>query len=71
MDSTANEVDGVSISGFPTIKFFPANKKSEPMDYNGDRDVAGFLKYLKENTTFDWVDVDGAATENAETKEDL
>jgi hypothetical protein len=29
------------------------------------------LKYLKENTTFDWVDLDAAATEKAETKEDL
>jgi protein disulfide-isomerase A1 len=27
MDSTTNEVDGISISGFPTIKFFPSNRK--------------------------------------------
>jgi protein disulfide-isomerase A1 len=27
MDSTTNEVDGVSVSGFPTLKFFPSNRK--------------------------------------------
>ena len=25
MDSTKNEVDGVQITGFPTLKFFPMN----------------------------------------------
>jgi len=27
MDATANEVEGVQIQGFPTIKFYPANNK--------------------------------------------
>lgn len=27
MDATANEVEGVNIQGFPTIKFYPANNK--------------------------------------------
>lgn len=27
IDSTANEVDGVDIKGFPTLKFYPANNK--------------------------------------------
>lgn len=27
IDSTANEVDGVDIKGFPTLKFYPANDK--------------------------------------------
>jgi len=50
MDSTANEVETVSVSGFPTIKFWPANNKSSPMDFNGDRTVEGFTKFLKENS---------------------
>ena len=32
MDATANEVKGVSIQGFPTIKYFKAN--GEVLDYN-------------------------------------
>jgi len=51
MDSTANEVDGVSVQGFPTIKFYPAGNKSAPVDYNGDRTVEGFTKYLSEHAT--------------------
>jgi protein disulfide-isomerase A1 len=49
MDSTANEVESVSIQGFPTIKFWPANNKSAPLDFNGDRTVEGFTKFLAEN----------------------
>jgi len=44
MDATANEVKGVSIQGFPTIKYFKAN--GEVLDYNGKRDLEGFVKYL-------------------------
>ena len=51
MDSTQNEVDSVSIQGFPTIKFFPANNKANPMDFNGDRTVEGFTKFLTEHST--------------------
>jgi protein disulfide-isomerase A1 len=50
MDSTANEVDGVSIQGFPTIKFWPANNKSNPMDFNDERTVEGFTKFLQKHS---------------------
>jgi len=51
MDSTANEVDhpGVNIRGFPTILFFPAGDKSKVVDYNGEREVQGFIDFLKTN----------------------
>lgn len=51
MDSTLNEVDGVSIQGFPTIKYWPANNKSKPMDYEGERDMAGFMAYFEKHAT--------------------
>jgi len=50
MDSTANEVEAVSIQGFPTIKFWPANNKQTPMDFNDDRTVEGFTKFLQKNS---------------------
>ena len=50
MDATENEVESVEVTGFPTIKFYPGNKKDKrPMDYSGDRTLEGILKYLKAN----------------------
>lgn len=51
MDATANETDKVSIQGFPTIKFWPANQKDAPMDFSGDRTVEGFTKFLTEKSS--------------------
>lgn len=61
-DSTANEIDGVSISGFPTIKFYPKGS-TESIDYEGEREVDGFKKYLAEHSE--------AYKAFTETKEDL
>jgi len=48
MDATANEVDGLSVQGFPTIKFYPKGSKNAPVDYDGERTEEGFIKYLTE-----------------------
>lgn len=45
MDSTANEVSSVQVSGFPTLKFFPANS-DEIVDYDGERTKAGMISFL-------------------------
>jgi len=37
-DATANEVDGLSIKGYPTLKFYPKNAKSG-IEYDGERDI--------------------------------
>jgi len=50
MDATANEVDSVSVQGFPTIKFFAANNKT-PMDFEGERTVEGFTYFLQKHST--------------------
>lgn len=49
-DATANEIEGIPIQGFPTLKFFPANNKT-PVDFSGDRTEEGILNYLKSKTT--------------------
>jgi len=46
MDSTANELEDVKIQSFPTIKFFPKDS-SEIVDYNGERTLEGFTKFLE------------------------
>ena len=50
MDATENEIESVHITGFPTIKFYPGNKKDKaPMDYNGERTTDGIINFLKTN----------------------
>lgn len=51
IDATENEVDhpNVDVQGFPTILFFPANDKANPVVYDGARDVDGMMEYLKAN----------------------
>lgn len=45
MDATANELEDVKIHSFPTIKFFPAGS-DKAVDYNGERTLEGFSKFL-------------------------
>jgi protein disulfide-isomerase A1 len=48
IDATENDVEGVEVEGFPTIKFWRADKKDDPLDYDGDRDVDSFITWLEE-----------------------
>jgi protein disulfide-isomerase A1 len=50
MDSTANEVDGVEIKGYPTLKFYAKGAKDAPVDYDGERGAEDFKKWLKEKS---------------------
>ena len=57
IDATANDVPD-SITGFPTIKLFPAGKKDEPVEYGGSRTVEDLVTFIKENGKYK---VDGLA----------
>jgi len=50
VDATANEVKGVNIQGFPTIKWFPSNNKRGE-EFGGDRTFDGMLKWVNEKAT--------------------
>jgi protein disulfide-isomerase A1 len=47
MDATANEHPSLNIKGFPTIKFYRKGDKANPVDFNGERTVAGFTAFLE------------------------
>ena len=61
-DATANEIDGIDIQGFPTIRFFKKGS-TESEEYEGDREVDGFKKFLLEKSE--------AYKNSVEKKEDL
>lgn len=48
VDATANDVPD-DISGFPTIKLYPAGKKDSPVTFNGARNVEDLVEFIKEN----------------------
>ena len=56
MDATANEVEGLIIEGFPTIKFYPAKNKTPVVDYDGDRTEEKIYEFLKAQSSLEWVE---------------
>jgi len=50
VDGTTNEVKGVNISSFPTLKWFPSNDK-KGIDYDGERTYDELLKFVTEKAT--------------------
>jgi protein disulfide-isomerase A1 len=53
VDSTENEVPGVQIQGFPTLKYWKAGNPT-PIDYDGERETEGIVSWIKKNASFEW-----------------
>ena len=51
MDTTSNEVEGVELEGFPTLKLYLNGKKTTPLEFDGDRTPEDLKAYLKEHST--------------------
>ncbi len=58
-DSTANDVEGHDIQGFPTLKFFKKDSKTA-IDYEGENDLSGLTDFLQQNIK-DFVRPEGIA----------
>lgn len=50
MDATANEVEGIVIHSFPTIKFFKADSgNGSSIDYEGELTVSALNEFIEAN----------------------
>jgi protein disulfide-isomerase A1 len=70
MDSTVNEVEGVSIQSFPTIKFYPAGENKQAKDFSGGRDLKSLAQYLMSETGVTVEIAGGAADDDFEDEHD-
>ena len=55
LDWTANPIPGIQVQGYPTVKFFKRN--GQVVDYDGDRSLNDMARFLKDHTTFEWIDI--------------
>ncbi|NWY67588.1 PDIA2 isomerase, partial [Erithacus rubecula] len=51
MDSTANELENITIHGYPTLHYFPAGPGRKMIEFKSNRDVETFSKFLENGGT--------------------
>ena len=63
MDVTENDVEGFPINNFPSVEFYPGNKKNQlPLHFPYKKGINELIKFVKENA-FHKVDVEGVKIE--------
>jgi protein disulfide-isomerase A1 len=63
VDATLNDVPD-EISGFPTIKLYPAGDKKNPVEYSGSRTIEDLANFVKENGKYK---IDAYVSEDEDT----
>ncbi|XP_046898161.1 protein disulfide-isomerase A2 [Hypomesus transpacificus] len=51
MDNTANELESLSVSGYPTLRYYPAGEERKVVEYSGSRDLETLSKFLDNGGT--------------------
>jgi len=49
MDATANEIEGLNVGAYPTIKFYPAYKKHSPIEVKDVHNEEQIVDWLKQH----------------------
>ena len=72
IDLPENELrEDYGIRGFPTLLYFPAGTKTEPVVFDGERTVGAMLKFVQEHKSADWELPEAAKKEIAEYEAEL
>lgn len=50
LDGTVNEVEGLTVDGYPTLRFYPAGVGSAAQEYMGERDLRGMIAFIQANS---------------------
>lgn len=67
LDHTENDISGVEITGYPTLVLYPADKKAEPVTYEGARDLESMAQFIK---NYGFYEVDALALKKEEVAGD-
>lgn len=70
VNAEANEIEGVFVEGFPTLRLYPARKKHDPVEFTGERTVEEIEAWLNKECTNKLEEPVAAADSAAPTKHD-
>ena len=51
VDATANKIEGMNITSYPTLMMYSAGKKSSPVKYSGEHSVNAMESFVKKQAT--------------------